>query len=88
MPFVISQAAWESLTKEEQNIMEEAAVHAQTANRNLIKQQTEEYISKLEAEGMTITYPDLEAFKRETETVKTFFNYNKELLESVTAFIE
>lgn len=88
MPFVISQAAWESLTKEEQNIMEEAAVHAQTANRNLIKQQTEEYISKLEAEGMTITYPDLEAFKRKTETVKTFFNYNKELLESVTAFIE
>lgn len=88
MPFVISQAAWEALTTEEQNIIQEAANNAQTSNRNLIKQQTEAYIDKLKAEGMHITYPNLDTFKEKTESVKTFFNYSEKLLESVNAIIQ
>lgn len=88
MPFVISKAAWDVLTEEEQQIIQTAALNAQTTNRTLIKQQTEDYISKLENEcGMTITYPDLSAFKLKTDSVKTFFDYDEKLLESVTAFI-
>lgn len=89
MPFVISSAAWSALTEEEQRIVKEAATNAQVTNRNLNRQQTEEYLSKLEAEGnMTITYPDLSAFKTATENVKTFFNYDVKLLEAVTAIIQ
>lgn len=88
MPFVISSAAWAALTEEEQKIIQEAAINAQKTNRELNRQQTEDYISKLESEGgMTITYPDLEEFKTATESVKTFFNYDEKLLDSVTAII-
>lgn len=88
MPFVISKAAWDVLSEKEQTVIKEAALDAQATDRALIKQQTEDYISKLETEcGMTITYPDLSAFKAKTDSVKTFFNYDEKLLESVTSFI-
>ncbi len=89
MPLVISKAAWQALTTEEQTIVQEAAINAQKTNRDLNRQQTESYISKLEHEcGMTITYPDLDAFKTATESVKTFFNYDEKLLDSVAAVIQ
>lgn len=88
MPFVISKAAWDVLSEEEQEIIQTAALNAQATDRTLIKQQTEDYINRLGNEcGMTITYPDLSAFKAKTDSVKTFFNYDEKLLESVTSFI-
>ena len=37
---------------------------------------------------MTVTYPDLNAFKQKTESVKNFFNYDQKLLDSVTSIIQ
>lgn len=88
MPFVISKEAWNALSKKEQDALSAAAVNAQTTNRNLIKQQTDDYIEKLEAAGMTITRPDLNAFKAKTDSVKNFFNYDEKLLQSVSALIQ
>ena len=89
MPFVISKEAWNALTANEQEVIQTAATNAQATNRQLNKQQTEDYITKLEHDcGMTITYPDLSAFKAKTESVKTFFNYDQKLLDSVTSIIE
>lgn len=88
MPFVISKEAWKSLTEDEQAIIEEAAINAQKTNRDLIKQQTEEYIEKLESENMTVTHPDLDAFKVKTQDVKNYFNYDEKLLQAVTSTIE
>lgn len=89
MPFVISKEAWNALTSEEQEIIQTAATNAQETNRQLNKTQTEEYISKLQTEGgMTVTYPDLNAFKQKTESVKNFFNYDQKLLDSVTSIIQ
>lgn len=89
MPFVISKGAWDVLTDKERDIIQTAAINAQETNRRLNKEQTEEYISKLQTEGgMTVTYPDLDAFKAKTDSVKNFFNYDQKLLDSVTSIIQ
>lgn len=86
MPFVISKEAYLALSDDEKKVIREAAIHAQTLNRQLNTQQTEEYLTKLETEhGMKITYPDLAVFKEQTKSVTTFFNYDEKLLASVKA---
>ena len=85
MPFVIRQDVWDDLSKEDQNILLEAAKKAQDKDRELVKSQTEDYIQKLKDEGMTITYPDLDEFKDATASATDFFKdtYNVELLKDV-----
>lgn len=87
MPLVISDVAWQMLTKEEQNIINNAAQNAQSLNRNLVKEQTEQYVSKLENEcGMSIIYPNVSKFKELTEGVAYFFCYDEQLLEQIDEF--
>lgn len=89
MPFVISQTTWQMLTKEEQKIISKAAENAQKTDRELVKKQTEEYVSKLQNEcGMTIVYPDLTEFKKKTQNVARFFCYDERLLEKIDGFLE
>ena len=85
MPFVIRQDVWDKLSDEDQNILLEAAKKAQEKDRELVKSQTEEYIQKLQDEGMTITYPDLDEFKNATETATDIFKdtYDVNLLKDV-----
>lgn len=85
MPFVIRQDVWDKLSDEDQNILLEAAKKAQEKDRELVKSQTEEYIQKLQDEGMTITYPDLDEFKKATETATDIFKdtYDVDLLKGV-----
>ena len=85
MPFVIRQDIWDKLSDEDKQILEIAAINAQKTDRELIKQQTEDYIEKLQDEGMTITYPDLEEFKQTTSSIYDSFadTYNKELLDLI-----
>lgn len=89
MPLVISNAIWNELTKEEQQIIQEAASDAQTLNRSLVKQQTTDYENKLQNEcGMIINRPDLAPFKEKTKDVATYFSYNQALLNSIYAIIK
>ena len=85
MPFVIRKDVWEGLSAEDQDILLKAAKKAQEKDRELIKNQTEEYIQRLEEEGMTITYPDLDEFKEATAPVFDSFKdtYNIDLLEKI-----
>lgn len=69
MPFVISETFYKSLTKEEQAIVNEAAIMAQDDDRNEIVKQTNDCIQKLKDKGMTITTPDLSKFKEATKDV-------------------
>ncbi len=82
MPFVIRADIWESLTKQDQEILQSAALEAQEQDREMIKSQTEQYIEMLTEEGMTITYPDLEEFKEATAEVYDYFaaSYGEELM--------
>ncbi len=90
MPFVIRKDIWDNLSEEEQRILKEAAVKAQDENRKMIKEQTTEYVEKLQNEGMIITYPDLERFKEHTEGVSDVFStvYGEKLLTDVKQFTE
>lgn len=85
MPFVIRHDLWNELSKEDQLIIQASAVEAQQKNRQMIQEQTEEYLQKLEKKGMKITYPDLEEFKEATAKVYDYFSssYGKELMESL-----
>lgn len=85
MFFVIRNDIWTKLSKEDQLILQSAAIEAQLQNRQMIQQQTQEYVDKLEKKGMTITYPNLEEFKNATAKVYDSFSssYDKELLESL-----
>jgi len=83
MLFVIRQDVWNKLSEEDQKILEEAARNAEDTDRELIKNQTEEYVQKLEEAGMNITYPDLEEFRKATESAITYFrdSYDADLLK-------
>ncbi len=85
MPFVIREDLWNTLTEEEQGILVDASRQAQKLNRELIKKQTEEYISLLEEKGMHITYPNLEEFKEASQSVFDYFipSYGQELINQV-----
>lgn len=62
MNLVISKVVWDSFTPEQQTIITEASANAAATMRDLIKNSDADYIAKLEAEGMEVTYPDAELF--------------------------
>ena len=86
MPLTIRMDIWEQLTPEYQDIINTAAKEAESMNRSLVKQQTEECVKNLEAEGMIVVYPDLGPFRRDTKGVMDMFNavYGEELIRYVT----
>lgn len=85
MPFVIRHDLWKELSREDQLVLQASAIEAQQHNRQMIQEQTQKFIGKLQEKGMNITYPDLEEFKKETEKVYDRFSssYGKELMESL-----
>ena len=76
----------EAQVTEYQQIISDAAKNAQTLNRGLVKQQTEDCVKELEAKGMTVVYPDLEPFRNATTGVLEMFRtgYGEELIEYIT----
>lgn len=88
MLFVIRDDIWDSLSEEEQQILQSAALEAQKQDRETIQAQTTQYINMLEEEGMTITYPDLEEFREATVGVYDYFaaSYGEELMERLKTY--
>ena len=85
MLFVIRQDVWDSLSESDQKILLDAAAHAQEKDRQLIREQTEDYIQKLEEAGMNVTYPNLEEFKGATSSLVDEFagSFDPELLAEI-----
>lgn len=83
MPLVIRNDIWESLSGQDQEILQTVALEVQQRNREMIQTQTTQYIKKLKKKGMTITYPDLEEFKEATTEVYDYFaaSYGEELMD-------
>ena len=86
MPLTIRQDIWDGLTPEYQTIISESAKTAETQNRTLVKQQTEEYVKELENVGMEIVYPELQPFREATTGVLDMFRavYGEDLISYVT----
>jgi len=86
MPLTIRQDIWDGLPPEYQAIISEAAKSAETQNRSLVKQQTQDYVKELENVGMEIVYPELQPFREATTGVLDMFRavYGEELISYVT----
>jgi tripartite ATP-independent transporter DctP family solute receptor len=67
-PFVISMKTWDSLSPEDQKVVQEAADNARDQQRQLMQKQDEELRSEL-AKTMKITTPDKEPFREATASV-------------------
>lgn len=89
MPLVIRKDIWDSLSEDYQKIISDAAKTAESEDRNLVKQQTSDFVDKLKAEGMEVNNPDLAPFKAATSGVMDVFEsiYGEELIDSVKAMI-
>lgn len=88
MPLVIKKDVWNKLTAAEKKIVQEAAIKAQNKNRSIVKEQTDSLVANLKKEGMTVTTPDLNEFKKATQGVLDMFSdvYGKDLMNKVIAF--
>ena len=69
MCFAIAESTWNKLTAEEQEIVAAAAQASADADRAMNRQQTDDLVANLEAEGMKINYPDLAPFAAAAKTV-------------------
>ncbi len=69
MCFTISESAWNRLTPEQQQIVEDAALKSAESDRKNNREQTETLLDSLREEGMEITEPDLGPFAEATATV-------------------
>ncbi len=58
-----SNSFWESLTDEQRSVVEQAAAVARDQMRTEVQASEQDYIQKLEAEGVTVTEVDLAEFK-------------------------
>ncbi|MCR4605132.1 MAG: TRAP transporter substrate-binding protein [Eubacterium sp.] len=85
MPLVIRNNLWNGIKGEYKSIIEDEAKKAQDENRNLVKKQTSEYVSKLEDVGMKVNRPDLEPFRNATSGVAEVFEnvFGEDLLNFV-----
>lgn len=85
MPLTIRQDIWDRLKPEYQTIIADAAEQAQSVDRGLVKQQTDDCVSQLEEKGMVINRPDLAPFREATKGVMEMFRtiYGEELIAYV-----
>ena len=82
MPLVIRKSLWDNLGKGDQQILLDAAIKAQDLDRQLVKSQTEAFVSRLRNAGMTITNPNLKEFAAATAGVMDTFStiYGEDLI--------
>ncbi len=73
MPLVIRKDLWDMFSDADKKIIRDAAIKAQELDRNLVKEQTDSYVSKLKEAGMKINTPDLKEFEKATAGVMDVF---------------
>ena len=69
LPVAISEEFWQTLTQEEQEIIEESALDSAQFHRDLLRANEEQMIQELEDAGMEVIYPSTELFKDKVEVV-------------------
>ncbi len=67
--FAIAESTWNKLTPEQQEIVTAAAVASGESQCEVIRNQTNELVANLEAEGMKVNFPDLAPFVEATQSV-------------------
>lgn len=67
--FVIADSIWNSLEKEEREIIKAAALDSAYADRQLVRQQTNDMLKQMEATGVHVHYPKHSTFFEKAEPV-------------------
>lgn len=82
---VMSEKAWNSLSEEQQSLVAEAVAEATDYQRETIQAKNEEILAKFEQEGITVTTPDIDAFREATKDVKNVVSAQvpAELIEKI-----
>ena len=87
MVHVVSKKTWETLTKEQQEIIREESITAGNWMREEVQKEEVEILKKLQDEGMIITYPDRSVFKEKMKyaynTISTYAG-----IENVEYFLQ
>ncbi|WP_188206745.1 DctP family TRAP transporter solute-binding subunit [Alkalibacillus aidingensis] len=83
---VMNDDVWGDFTSEEQEAIQQAVDETTEYHRDLLAQEEDEIIEKLENEGVTFTEPDREAFREATKDVKDELTDEvpQELIERIT----
>jgi TRAP-type C4-dicarboxylate transport system substrate-binding protein len=66
---VVSTVIWNTLTPQEQRWLRQAAEESAEVQKRLWREATEEALRAVEAAGVTIIYPDKDAFVRQVESM-------------------
>jgi TRAP-type C4-dicarboxylate transport system substrate-binding protein len=67
--FAIAESTWSKLTAEQQEIVAAAAAASGESQCEVIRNQTNDLVANLEAEGMKVNFPDLAPFAAATQSV-------------------
>ena len=90
MCFAIAESTWNKLTAEQQEIVAAAALASGDYDREMNRQQTEDLVANLEAEGMKINYPELAPFSAAAQSVieENALGISEDLLTALAALNE
>ena len=90
MCFAIAESTWNKLTAERQEIVAAAAQASGDYDREMNRQQTEDLVANLEAEGMKINYPELAPFSAAAQSVieENALGISEDLLTALAALNE
>ena len=67
---IMSQQLWDSMTAEDQAILEEVMAEMMDKEREITRQQNDEALGQLMDAGMEVTYPDKSAFIEATKEIR------------------
>lgn len=89
-PLLISQATWDKLSPEDQEIFQQAAIEATAIQRKMIQDMDDELVDKLAEAGMQITTPDKEPWQRAMAPVydKWEDRIGRDLIERIKAMAQ
>jgi TRAP-type transport system periplasmic protein len=90
LPVAISEEFWQALTPEEQKIIEISAREAAQFHRDILRENEEKMISELQAAGMEIIEPDLDAFRGKAEGVYEFYKsrFGEDFVNNILKTVE
>ncbi len=73
---VMNLDLWNSLSAADQELFRNASRETATLQRRLLAEGSDEFIRLIEAEGLTVTFPDIAEFRAATESVRANFARN------------
>mgnify|MGYP005992944397 CR=1 FL=1 len=90
LPVAISEEFWQTLTPEEQEIINSSAREAGQFHRDILRKNEEEMLTKLQEAGMTVIQPDREKFREKTESVYTSYKkkFGEDFVNNILKAVE